>query len=118
MSVTTIPIEIFELLEDKLGREDAKKVAESINLSLGAIESKANDLAMLKKVEIKEELTKELATKADIAILEKELENKATKADLKELEGRINTLELRLTVKLGTIVAAGIAVVAVLVKLL
>ncbi|MBF0568311.1 MAG: hypothetical protein HQK95_05525 [Nitrospirae bacterium] len=49
-------------------------------------------------------------------------ESLATKRDLKEFENNFNRdlkeLELRLSVRLGTIVAAGIAGVAAVVKLL
>lgn len=42
----------------------------------------------------------------------------ATKGDINRLEANIRELELHLTIKLGAIVAAGIALVAALVKLL
>jgi hypothetical protein len=41
----------------------------------------------------------------------------ATKSDILRLENRIDTMELRLTVKLGTIVAIAIGAVAALIKL-
>lgn len=49
-------------------------------------------------------------------------ERLATKRDLAELEARLRAdnerLELRLTIRLGTLLAAAVAVVAALVKLL
>lgn len=69
----TLPIEIFRLLEDKLGKDEAVKVSSAIELSLGVIEDKANDLALQKKLELKDELTKELATKADLQIIRYEI---------------------------------------------
>ncbi|MBF0459262.1 MAG: DUF1640 domain-containing protein [Nitrospirae bacterium] len=70
------------------------------------------------QTEVLSELIEEsLATKRDL----KELEN-ILKRDLKELENNfkrdLKELELKLSVRLGTIVAAGIAGVAAVVKLL
>ena len=73
-------------------------------------------------------INEDLATKQDIRELEmatkrdlKELEM-ATKHDLKELEVSlkrdIKEMEMSLTIRLGSIVTVGIAVVATLVKLL
>ncbi len=41
----------------------------------------------------------------------------ATKSDILRLENRIDTMELRLTIKLGTIVAIAVGAVAALIKL-
>ena len=51
-------------------REEAKEVVRVIEASFDAIEKKAVAVALQKKLEIKDELTKELATKADIAWLQ------------------------------------------------
>jgi heme oxygenase len=66
---TAIPIEIFELLEKKVGREEAKEIIEVIDAALQTIEKRAEAVALEKKLEVKDELTRELATKADIAEL-------------------------------------------------
>jgi hypothetical protein len=73
---TTLPIEILYLLEEKIGKEEAKKVSSAIIASLDVIESKANDIALQKKLELKDELTKELATKADLNLVEVRLNAK------------------------------------------
>lgn len=65
-----ISIELYQLLEEKLGKEEAKKVASAIEIGLEVIEKKAEAVALQKKLEIKDELTNELATKVDIARLE------------------------------------------------
>ena len=70
---TTLPIEIFRLLEDKIGSEEAVKVSSAIELSFQTIENKANDTALQKKLELKDELTKELATKADLQLVRSEI---------------------------------------------
>lgn len=67
-----ISVEIYQLLEEKIGKEEARKVASAIEIGLEVIEKKADSIALQKKLEIKEELTKELATKADILLLREE----------------------------------------------
>ncbi len=99
---TAIPMDIFELLEKKVGREEAKEVVKIIEETLTIIEKKAQDVALQKKLEIKDELTKELATKADIVRLEGEIntirqEIQTVKIDL---EGKIHSLKVDLEGKL------------------
>ncbi|MBI4689643.1 MAG: hypothetical protein HY754_05185 [Nitrospirae bacterium] len=67
-----ISVEIYQFLEEKIGKEEARKVASAIEIGLEVIEKKADSIALQKKLEIKEELTKELATKADILLLREE----------------------------------------------
>lgn len=80
---TTIPIEVFELLEEKIGRDEAKEVMKTIEASLEIIEKKAEAVALEKKLEIKDELTKELATKADMAKLEGQIQTIKVELDRK-----------------------------------
>ncbi len=68
-----ISVEIYQLLEEKIGREEAKKVVSAIEIGFDVIEKKAETVALQKKLELKDELTKELATKADLLILKAEL---------------------------------------------
>jgi len=72
----TLNIELSQLLEDKLGKEEGRKVAEAIEIGLGLIEKKAEAVALQKKLELKDELTKELASKADLLAVEARLEGK------------------------------------------
>jgi hypothetical protein len=65
----TINIELLQLLEDKLGKEEGRKVAEVIEIGLEVIEKKAEAVALQKKLELRDELTKELITKADLLVL-------------------------------------------------
>ena len=78
-----INIELLQLLEDKLGKEEGRKVAEAINIGLDVIEKKAESVALQKKLELKDELTKELANKADIARLEGKIEKEILRLDRK-----------------------------------
>lgn len=80
-------IELLQLLEDKLGKEEGRKVAEAIEIGFSVIEKKAEAVALQKKLELKEELTKELASKADIAKLEGGI-----REDIARLEGEIQTI--------------------------
>ncbi len=71
-----ISIEIYQLLEEKLGKEEAAKVASAIEVGFEVIERKAEAVALQKKIELKDELTKELATKTDLQVVKTELEGK------------------------------------------
>ena len=82
MSVS-IPIELYESLEDKYGKDLARDITKTIEISFEAIEKKADAVALQKKLEIKDELTKELATKADIARLEGKIETEILRLDRK-----------------------------------
>jgi hypothetical protein len=94
-----INIELYQFLEERLGKEEARKVAEVIERGFEAIEKKAEEVALQKKLEIKDELTKELATKADIVRLEGEIKadiarlEREVKADIARLEGEIQTFK-------------------------
>ncbi|WP_299227710.1 hypothetical protein [Sulfurihydrogenibium sp.] len=65
-----IPLEIYQMLEKVLGKEDAQKAVEilqkSINESLESSEEKL-------KISISEELKKELASKYDVELLRQEM---------------------------------------------
>lgn len=74
MSTMNISLEIYDILERKLGRDDAMAVAKSIEASMSYVEERSREIAVQRKLEVKEELKQELrdelATKADIARLE------------------------------------------------
>ncbi|MFN3479276.1 MAG: hypothetical protein ACK415_02725 [Thermodesulfovibrionales bacterium] len=88
----TISMEILQLLEDKLGKEEGRKVAQAIEIGLEIIEKKADAVALQKKLELKDELTKELITKAEFYG-----ETKAIRQEMQtiktELEGKIARLD-------------------------
>jgi hypothetical protein len=85
MGSMNLPLEIYDILERRLGRDDAMAVAKSIEVSLSHISERSHEMASQRKLEAKEELKvelrDELATKADIARLEG-----ATKADIVKLD--------------------------------
>ena len=82
-----IDLELLQLLEDKLGKETARKVAQAIELGLEIMEKRAEELALQKKLELKDELTKELASKADIQVLKAEIQ--AVRAEVQAMEARL-----------------------------
>jgi len=82
-----IDLELLQLLEDKLGKETARKVAQAIELGLEVMEKRAEELALQKKLELKDDLTKELASKADIQVLKAEIQ--AVRAEVQAMEARL-----------------------------
>jgi hypothetical protein len=92
-----IDLELLQLLEDKLGKEEARKVAQAIELGLEILEKRAEELAIQKKLELKDELTKELASKADIQILKAEIQAVRTELSAK-IENEILRLDRKFTI--------------------
>jgi hypothetical protein len=86
-----IKIETLQFFEDRLGKEEGRKVAEVLERAYEEMEKKAESLAIQKKLELKDELTKELATKEDIARLEGMM-----KSEISRLEGMIKSETSRL----------------------
>jgi len=62
---------------------------------------------------MREVIEERLATKADLIQLEERLRN-----EIRKMESEMQKLELRMTIKLGAMLAASVAIVATLVKLL
>ena len=86
---TTIPIEVYEILEDKLGREQAHAITK-------ALENAGASIALQKKAEIRDELSKELASKADLMV---------TKAELREVISRLdNKVKLYFVITIAVII--------------
>lgn len=99
-----IDLELLQLLEDKLGKETARKVAQAIEIGLEAMEKRAEELALQKKLELRDELTKELASKADLLALKAEMQAMEAKLEAKiekvrsELKEEIFKLEHKLNI--------------------
>jgi len=94
----TIDLELLQLLEDKLGKEEARKVAQAIEIGLEILEKRAEELALQKKLELRDELTKELASKADIQVLKTEIQTVRAEMQAMEqkLEAKIEKVRLEL----------------------
>ncbi|MEW6102772.1 MAG: hypothetical protein AB1630_02970 [bacterium] len=78
-----IALDIYQYLEGRLGKEEADKVASAIEVGLDVIEEKASSLAISKKLELRDELTKELASKADLQVVRTELKGEIDKLNMK-----------------------------------
>jgi arsenate reductase-like glutaredoxin family protein len=65
MSKYQLPYEIHEQLRTELSEERAKKIAVLLQNSIDTVFNSAKDLAVLKKLELKDELSKELVTKTE-----------------------------------------------------
>jgi len=74
---TTIPIKVYEILEDRLGREDAKELVREIESAVEAV-------AIQKKVEVRDELSGDLASKSDLRA-----EINAVRSDLTAMEAKL-----------------------------
>ncbi|TXF11146.1 hypothetical protein [Pelomicrobium methylotrophicum] len=107
MSLMHIPLEIYELLEKRLGRDDAMAVAKSIEASLSLIEERSREIAGQRKLEVKEELRvelrDELTTKGDLAKTEGSL-----REEMAKLEGRMEARFERLDKKFSLLFMATI----------
>jgi hypothetical protein len=82
---TTIPIKVYEILEDKLGKKEAREL-------ISEIEKTADAISKEKTLEIKDELRKELVTRDIFETRISLLESK--------FETRISLLESKLEYKM------------------
>jgi hypothetical protein len=79
-------------------------VAQAIELGLEVMEKRAEELALQKKLELRDELTKELASKADLLALKAEMQAMEAKLEAKiekvrsELKEEIFKLEHKLNI--------------------
>jgi predicted nucleic acid-binding Zn-ribbon protein len=93
--IMSIPIDLYEKLERKFGREEAFEIAKMIEDFFKLMERRADEIALQKKVELRSELVNELATKAELNAVKTEL-----KADIErlrtELKGEIENLRTEL----------------------
>ncbi|MCS7308514.1 MAG: hypothetical protein NZ526_08215, partial [Aquificaceae bacterium] len=72
--MAVLPYELYKILEEELGKEKAERVGSIIEQSLQLIEQKTYEQKHILKAELKDELSKELATKADVAETKAEIE--------------------------------------------
>ncbi len=102
--------ELNDALEKNFGKEGAKEIIKSLDLALQAtnqkveetlaqIKSTADALITQKKFELKDELSKELATKLDVARLEGEI--KVVRQEIQTVRQEIQTVRQEIqTVKI------------------
>jgi hypothetical protein len=91
-------------LRTSLEKRKQEKVAQAIEIGLEVMEKRAEELALQKKLELRDELTKELASKADLLALKAEMQAMEAKLEAKiekvrsELKEEIFKLEHKLNI--------------------
>jgi hypothetical protein len=98
----SIPVSLYERLEQKFGRDEALEIAKMIEDFFDEMDRKAGEIALQKKLELKDELTRELATKADLITARAELEGEIKNVRT-ELEGRIENVRTELEAKIENV---------------
>ena len=102
-----LPYEVIKVIEEAIqDKAKAEKVIRALEEGLGAIREEAKAQKQVVKAELKEELAKEVASKADIARIEEALSHLATKEELARLEAKFEARFVRLEIWLK--VLAGI----------
>ena len=72
--MATVTFEVYKILEKKLGEAEATEIVK-------AIDAAATDIAVQKKLEVRDELVKELASKGDLLAAKAELREEIIKLD-------------------------------------
>ncbi len=81
----SLTMDFYQRIEAKFGKELALDVAKVLEETSVSFEQQAQALALQKKIEVRDELTKELASKTDVALAKTEL-----MGEIKTLEARID----------------------------
>ncbi|MEJ5338416.1 MAG: hypothetical protein ACK42C_02510 [Aquificaceae bacterium] len=89
------PYEVYKTLEEELGKEKAEKIGRVIEETLTAIERRAYEQKPILKAELRDELTKELVTKADIAEVRAEIAG--VMAEVEKVRAEVKVLQAKFT---------------------
>ena len=91
---TSIPVSLYEKLAEKFGKETALEIVEVLEDTKEYLEDKVLEETKKRKLELRDELRKELATKEDILLVRQEIETVRQEIETvrQELKGEINTL--------------------------
>lgn len=120
----SIPLDFYQHIEEKFGKELATEVAKTVESGIQQMESQAKELATLKKIELKDELSKELASKADIAELRGKIDTVESKVQgeikalREEMNGRFTSMNLKINFLIGLMILALTAMNPVVAELL
>ena len=96
--MATALLELYELFEKKLGKEEAKEAIELVGKAIEAIREEAKDQKPILKAEIREELRKELVTKeeffGEVGKLDQKIETVRQEIETvyRELDQKIETV--------------------------
>ena len=95
----SISIDLYQQIEQQHGKELAAQFSKTVEAAFVQMEEQGKALAAQKKIELKDELTKELVTKAEFAG-----EMKALREEIKTLDarfqGELKTLRAELELKI------------------
>ena len=93
-----IPMAIYDKLVEKFGKETAIEIAELIEDTQNYLEEKVVEETKKRKIELRDELRKELATKEDILLVRQEIETVRQEIETvrQELNGKIESLKQEL----------------------
>ncbi|MFP3253670.1 MAG: hypothetical protein RXN95_01210 [Hydrogenobaculum sp.] len=93
-----IPTAIYDKLVEKFGKETAIEIAELIEDTQDYLEEKVVEETKKRKIELRDELRKELATKEDILLVRQEMETIR-----QELNGKIEAVREGLKGEIGAL---------------
>jgi hypothetical protein len=105
--MSAITFEVYKILEKKLGEAEATIIVKAIDVA-------TNDMAVQKKLEVRDELVKELANKSDLVAVEA-----SVRGDLKTLEARLDgKMKLYFAITIAVILLTNSKAMDVIAKLL
>jgi len=85
--MANIPIELYNKIEESVGKEKAVEIAKIIEDTINRLDERVVEETKKRKIELRDELRKELATKEDILLVRQEIETVR-----QELNGKIETV--------------------------
>jgi hypothetical protein len=85
--MANIPIELYNKIEESVGKEKAVEIAKIIEDTINHLDERVVEETKKRKIELRDELRKELATKEDILLVRQEIETVR-----QELKGEIGSL--------------------------
>jgi len=89
--MANIPIELYNKIEESVGKEKAVEIAKIIEDTINHLDERVVEETKKRKIELRDELRKELATKEDILLVRQEMETIR-----QELNGKIESLKQEL----------------------
>jgi len=89
--MANIPIELYNKIEESVGKEKAVEIAKIIEDTINHLDERVVEETKKRKIELRDELRKELATKEDILLVRQEIETVR-----QELNGKIESLKQEL----------------------
>jgi hypothetical protein len=84
-----IPIDLYNKIEQSVGKEKAIEVAKLVEDTINYIDERVVEETKKRKIELREDLRKELATKEDVLLVRQELETVR-----QELKGEMKVLKM------------------------